>query len=339
MIRRTGLLFSVAILHMLVQTAWLPQAAGAQSDSTKSRAKSTATRKSAAAPKADKPSAAATGRILVTVDGQPITEGDLEFLMLSRQVPAELRPTARKALLETLIDQQLVREHLKGLRAEPSTAQLDLQVAGIRQMIVRGGSNPDEVLSKLGYDEARLRRELSLPLSWRIHVQRTVAPEKLREYFDKNRSRFDGTQLRASQIFLKLNADATPQAEQAAKEKLDQLRKQIVAGTVAFGEAASKHSEAPSRDQGGDVGYFPYRGKMPEEIARIAFGLDVGAVSEPFRTSFGMHLVTVTDRKPGQLSLEDARPQVFEEISQRLWQETVRELRSKAKIEWKTPIE
>jgi peptidyl-prolyl cis-trans isomerase C len=73
---------------------------------------------------------------------------------------------------------------------------------------------------------------------------------------------------------------------------------------------------------------------MPESISRVAFQLKKGDISEPFRTSFGMHLLTVTDRRPGQLSLEDVRPIVLEAISDDLWRDTVRDLREKARIEW-----
>jgi parvulin-like peptidyl-prolyl isomerase len=74
---------------------------------------------------------------------------------------------------------------------------------------------------------------------------------------------------------------------------------------------------------------------MPEEFSRAAFGLKVGEISRPFRTPFGVHLCLVTERRPGDLSLEDVREEVLKRLSQELWDQTVVELRKAAKIEWK----
>jgi parvulin-like peptidyl-prolyl isomerase len=74
---------------------------------------------------------------------------------------------------------------------------------------------------------------------------------------------------------------------------------------------------------------------MPVQLTREVFRLNVGEVSQPFRTSWGVHLCLVTDRKPGDLSLEDVRDEVLARMSQDLWNETIAELRKTAKIEWK----
>jgi parvulin-like peptidyl-prolyl isomerase len=103
----------------------------------------------------------------------------------------------------------------------------------------------------------------------------------------------------------------------------------------SFAEAARQHSTSPSARQGGDLGYFRFQGRMPAAIAAVAFALPVGEISQPFRSSFGAHLVTVTDRKPGDLSLEDVRADVLEAVSRALWDDQVRQERAGAAIEWK----
>ena len=99
--------------------------------------------------------------------------------------------------------------------------------------------------------------------------------------------------------------------------------------------AAREHSAAPSKEQGGDVGEFPYVGKMPARFSREAFGLEVGEISQPFRTPYGMELCLVTSREPGDLSLEDVRDDVLARLSQEMWKQTIAEMRKEAKIEWK----
>src|SRR5690606_728337 len=97
---------------------------------------------------------------------------------------------------------------------------------------------------------------------------------------------------------------------------------------------AESHSEAPSRDAGGDVGFFAYRGTMPSAFSEAVFRLKTGEVSEPFRTPYGMHLATVTERKPGELSLEDARQRVLNHLAGELWDKIVAQRRLNATIEW-----
>ena len=64
-----------------------------------------------------------------------------------------------------------------------------------------------------------------------------------------------------------------------------------------------------------------------------------GEVSQPFRTRFGVHLLTVTKRRAGQLSLEDVRTQVFKVLANQEWNRIVGEERKLAKIEWKTDLD
>jgi len=122
----------------------------------------------------------------------------------------------------------------------------------------------------------------------------------------------------------------------AAEQKLEQIREDIVSGKTTFARAAAKHSDAPSRDKGGDVGFFPYRGKMPAAFCDVAFSLKPGEITKPFRSPFGVHILKVTDQRPGQLSLEDVRPQVRERLARQMREDVIRQQRSKARIKWMT---
>lgn len=271
---------------------------------------------------------------LVTVNGSPITASDLEFYSISRSIPDDARRTARKRLLEQLVDRQLMRTYLEKQRAIPADDEIETQVKRIHELIRKAGDEPQEVLDTLGFTEDRLRAAVALPLAWQIHVRRTVTNAQLRKYYQQHKQEYDGTEVRASQIFIKLPADADEASIQQAEKKLQDIRKEILAGNVKFADAARQHSAAPSAKQGGDVGFFPYRGKMLAQFSQAAFPLKTGEVSEPFRTRYGYHLVTVTERRPGQLSLEDVRVLIYNKLAQQAWNELVAEQRKQAKIEW-----
>ena len=61
--------------------------------------------------------------------------------------------------------------------------------------------------------------------------------------------------------------------------------------TVAFSEIASKVSECPSANRGGNLGTFK-PGMMVPEIDKVCFEEEVGKVYGPIETQFGSHLVS-----------------------------------------------
>lgn len=140
----------------------------------------------------------------------------------------------------------------------------------------------------------------------------TPQEEELRSYFDAHRANYSvPEQRRASHIFIELDKDAGDEEVAAAREKLEELRKKLQEG-ASFEELARKYSEDPgSAERGGDLGFFG-RGVMSKGVEDAAFSLDVGEVSEPVRSEFGMHLVKLTDIRPGKtLDFDEARDQVL----------------------------
>jgi hypothetical protein len=274
--------------------------------------------------------------VLVVVNGVPITENRVAFYRLVRRLPEDRSPDVQKKLLDEMVDEELMRQFLADRRAEVDPKRLAIQIDAVKDQLRQEHRDPEKTFKSLGYNLAALRRDLSLPLAWQTHFDRVATQQMLRDEFEARREQYDGTEIRASQILLKVPAaDSGPRAREATA-RLAKIRADIVGGKTTFAEAARKHSEAPSAAKGGDVGYFPFSGKMPAAIARVAFALKVGEVSQPFRTPFGVHLYTVTERRPGPLSLEDARPVVLRRLSKNLWQNLLSQMRAKAKIEWKT---
>jgi len=279
--------------------------------------------------------AAARETVLVLVNDQKITEADLERRLTFWQVPRDERDKYRKPFLEELIDARLIQQFLASRKTVATKQEVDAEIKRIRESAKQPGADPDKVLSDLGLPTEALREELALRLAWKHHIDRVIPPARLKAYFDEHRDEFDETEVRSRQILIKVPA-GDEEAWKAAEAKMNSLRRQIVEGRVSFEDAAREYSQAPSKEQGGDVGWFKFTGKMPDQIARQVFRLKVGQISPPFRTRFGVHLCMATDRKAGDLSLEDVRDDVVSRMSQELWKEQAAELRSKAKIEWKS---
>jgi peptidyl-prolyl cis-trans isomerase C len=249
-------------------------------------------------------------------------------------VPAEERPLRRKTFLNDLIDTRLIQQFLKSRKTVATSQEIDAQINFLKDGLKQAGLNPDKTLEEKGFTTELLREKFAVPIAWKHHIDRAVTPERLKKYFTEHRAEFDGTRVQARQILIKASP-GNEEARKAAETRLEDLRKQIEAKQISFADAAREHSEAPSKEQGGDIGSFPYTGKMPQEFSRQAFKLKVGEISQPFRSRFGVHLCLVTDRQPGDLSLEDVRDDVLDRMSKELWQEMTVELRKTAKIEWK----
>jgi parvulin-like peptidyl-prolyl isomerase len=274
--------------------------------------------------------------VLVTVNGKPITENQLAIYRFLHRLPADGTAESRKTDLDQLIENELLRQFLADRRAEVDPQRLAAAVKAAREQLKREDRDPDKLFQNSRLLDALLRRELSLPMAWQVHLGRVLTQQTIRDEFEHHRSDFDGTEVRASQIFLKLPESADAAQVQAARDKLDRLRADIVAGKISFADAARRESQAPSAADGGDVGWFAFRGKMPPEICKVVFRLKPGEVSAPFRTKFGLHVYAVTKMRPGNLNLEDVRASVIARMSRNLWEQFAAQARKTAKIDWQT---
>ena len=78
--------------------------------------------------------------------------------------------------------------------------------------------------------------------------------------------------------------------EESVRQRLLELRAEIVAG-ASFSELASEHSmDRASADRGGDYAVFE-RGSRDSQLKRAAFELEVGELSLPVETPLGWHLL------------------------------------------------
>ena len=98
------------------------------------------------------------------------------------------------------------------------------------------------------------------------------------------------------------NNAAAATADADALKKIQDLKAQLdkVADAdkaAKFAELAKANSDCPSKANGGDLGPFTH-GQMVPEFDKAAFELEEGKISEPVKTSFGYHLIMVTQKFP-----------------------------------------
>jgi peptidyl-prolyl cis-trans isomerase D len=151
----------------------------------------------------------------------------------------------------------------------------------------------------------------------------TIEESDVLAYYDAHKADFTQEEQRnARHILVQVAQDASEADVAAAREKAATLRKKIVDGADFAQLAKDSSDDIGSRAEGGATGLFG-RGVMAPEFEAAVFALKPGEISEPVRTDFGFHILTVTEIKP-----EDIKPYVDArgEVEQRLRKEKAAEL-------------
>ncbi|MFM8588936.1 MAG: peptidylprolyl isomerase, partial [Limnohabitans sp.] len=101
------------------------------------------------------------------------------------------------------------------------------------------------------------------------------------------------TQTRVRHILMRHGPQLT---QEAAREKLAEVRRQITARQKTFEAIAREISQDGSAPQGGDLGWAS-PGMFVPEFERVMEQLPPGQISEPLVSRFGVHLLEVTERR------------------------------------------
>ena len=151
-----------------------------------------------------------------------------------------------------------------------------------------------------------------------VASKKVPGDEELRGLYEAGKDRFTQPERRhVRHILIALDPKADETAQNAAKEKITQIRKRIDGGED-FTILAKELSEDPgSARQGGDLGSIE-QGVMDLAFDKAAFSLEVGKVSGPVRSPFGYHLIEVTEIEPKVTKpFEKVKDQLITELQKR----------------------
>jgi peptidyl-prolyl cis-trans isomerase SurA len=128
------------------------------------------------------------------------------------------------------------------------------------------------------------------------------------------------------------------QDDATVRQKLEAIRKRILAGEDFAGLASISSEDPGSANQGGDLGWESPDSFAPE-FAHVLNGLQENEISEPFQTQFGWHIVQLLGRRTHDNTDEVRRQRAYAALREgkadeetELW---LRRLRDEAYVEYK----
>jgi parvulin-like peptidyl-prolyl isomerase len=292
-------------------------------------------------------------QVAATVNGQPIHE--IAVYRIIMNVPAKDLEEARKDAIDFLVGNVLIDQYLIQQKVTVSPEDVEKQINKMKKEADDEKQDFKKVLQDMYLTETELRQQLTCALRWDKFADQQATDKALTELFDKNKSMFDGSQVHARHVLV--TGDATQAKakiltikkeieDEAAKESAAELAK-LPAGSdavkqnevrynnlvKAFAKAATKYSECPSKEQGGDLGWFPRSGTMVEPFAAAAFALKAYEMTGPVSTEFGQHLILCIDKKQGKdVKFEEVKSVVREVYFDRLRDALVAGLKPRAQI-------
>lgn len=274
--------------------------------------------------------------VVATVDGRPILKSEVDRLLAkvtgSKDVNPAALPLLRAALLGEIVDRRLVMAYARRTKSAAEPAQVDKALAELKAKLASQGRALEDYLKQQSIDRAELRRRIAWELTWKKYHDRHLTEQRLQAFFREHRREFDGTQISVSHILLRPEGDDPKEMDELI-ERAEAIRNQITAGPLTFAEAVRKHSAGPSAGSGGRLGPIARHAPMVEAFSRAAFQLEVGELSGPVRTRFGVHLIRCEGIRPGTKGLDEVRGQVEEALARQLLEELAR------RQERHTPVE
>lgn len=129
-------------------------------------------------------------------------------------------------------------------------------------------------------------------------------------------------------------------SESAARERLSDFRRRILAGQADFATLAKENSQDGSAANGGDLGWSN-PGQFVPEFEEAMEALGPGQITEPLTTRFGVHLIQLIERREGTLSQREqrdiARGILREKKLDEAYLTWVQEVRARAYVEFRDP--
>lgn len=347
----------IAIGLLLAGTTGCPKENAATAEGTNSGTTATTeTAETTSAPAEAPPEAGslpieATGTV-ATVDGTEISKDayNLEVgrlvKMLGGQAPPQMLVGMKDQIVDQLVSKQLIENAIEKANIDIPEADINAEYANFeKQLNMSAPGGAAQYLERVGRTPAEMKEDIkkSLQLKKMLAKDHDIAiPEAdVKAYYEKNKVRFDQpARIQASHILLKLEESADEATTKAVEARAVEIAAKAKADGADFAALAREFSEGPTKDRGGDLGFFQ-QGQMVPAFDTAVWKMKIGEVSDPVRTEFGFHVIKkVAEQEAQSLTYEDAKPMIQVQLEEPKLKAamgtTLEQLKAAAKIELHT---
>ena len=308
-----------------------------------------------AAPKQIDPEA-----VVLRVNGKEIKQKDLLQAMqatiqqlqargISPQQLQQLQGTLIKNIENQIITQTLMEQAVKKENITVDAAKFEKIKTEIRENFKKSpqakrGMSFEDALKQNGSTPEKFEADIKNQMMIKQFVDslvkdvKDVSDETAKKYYDDNLDKFKQPELVTASHILILIDKTDDEAKKAEKKaKIEKIRRDIIAGTITFEDAAKANSDCPSKAQGGALGPFG-KGRMDPAFEVAAFTQEKGEIGEVVKSQFGYHIIKVTDHKDeGVVPFNEAKKQIVGFLTgqekQKVVNAYIKSLRDAAKIE------
>jgi len=263
--------------------------------------------------------------VVARVNGKPVLGRDLEqriraeLATIGNPAWKDLRDDYRTEVttrsIAQLIGDELLYQKASSSALAPTQAEIQAEFDKVAKSYANDAALNVELANR-GMDRKSLLRELGRNLTVEKYIQETitkklvVTPAEISDYYAKNPDQFKHPDLiRTSHILISVPEGATPEQEKLALQRAESLLDRARKGED-FAKLAKEYSMDPSASQGGDIG-LTEKGELEPAYEEAAAKLKVGEIGGTVKTSYGFHIIKLTDRKKaGTAALDEVRVQL-----------------------------
>ncbi len=138
------------------------------------------------------------------------------------------------------------------------------------------------------------KKQIVLRLYFENYLKEKVNEEAIKNYYTTRSEDYQHEQIKVAHILIRTHNKMSEAEQQAALTRAQEAYSKARAGQL-FSDVAKEYSEdTVSSRQGGELGWLSKGAIDPVFSARV-FETKAGDITEPFKTSFGFHVVKILE--------------------------------------------
>lgn len=267
------------------------------------------------------------------INGQSLDE-------MEKSLDKKGRNKLENVIISFMVDNELLYQEAKDKGLTPSKGEVDSKYQELENEMNLNTSYKEK-MDKAGVDKEYLKQEISKDLAIdkskkAFENKINISDAEMESYYVSHKKDFNVEEVSASQILIstldKNKKEVGKDKKEALKKEAETLLTKIKSGE-SFEALAKKYSDDKATGKnGGQLGYFSKNDKNAE-FTKEVFKLKKNEVSGVFETSYGYHIVKVTDKRERQKSLNECQSLVRESILNEKYIEHIKKLNESAKVE------